>query len=310
MYSQTVEDGLDYIFGHAYIGGCGIYMGLSGYETYETGIAMMAIAESGDMARVVSVGNPVVDGMTYGQVLQALVDYFACAQNPDGGWRYGFGSVPSDNSNSGYATLGLLSAEGAGSTIPQSLKNNLEIWIDYIQNDQGPADDAGEDDPDGGSGYEGPSWWWVDILNTAATTRVQYAVDYLVRHWNDANPDPGWRNSYQATFTVMKGLTCLGIDTIDGIDWYDDMSDMIVATQNPDGSWPGDQWGNSQLTTCWAMLMLQKIAPPPPVVGGLMYPKYDVGDGNANPLLWLGVGLVSIMAIGGGVLGLRRLKVL
>jgi len=328
MYSQTVVDGLNYIFSSADSSACGMYMlNPSGQQTYQTGIAMMAIAESGDMGRVVSVGNPVVDGMTYGAVLQALVDYFVCAQNPDGGWRYFLPPDPSDNSNSGSATLGLLYAETAGATIPQSLRNNLDGWIDYIQNDQGVADDGAENDPDGGSMYEGPDWMWVNILktgnllqemcmvgDTAATLRVQYAVDYLVRHWNDPGADiydEGWQNNYQATFTVMKGLTCLNIETIGGIDWYDEMSDMIVATQNADGSWPSDGWGDPQLTTCWAMLMLQKVAPPsPPTVGGLMYPRAEAGNGNANPLLWLGLGLASIVAIGGGVLGLRRINVL
>jgi len=56
------------------------------------------------------------------------------------------------------------------------------------------------------------------------------------------------------------------------------------------------------------MLMLQK-AVPPPVVGGMMYPRAEAENGSANPLLWLGLGLASIVAIGGGVLGLRRLRV-
>jgi len=47
----------------------------------------------------------------------------------------------------------------------------------------------------------------------------------------------------------------------------------------------------------------------PPTVGGMMYPRAEAGNGSANPLLWLGLGLASIMAIGGSVLGLRRLKV-
>jgi len=75
----------------------------------------------------------------------------------------------------------------------------LNIWIDYIQND------VDGDIDDGGSGYEAP-WDWVNILktgnllqqmslvgDTTATPRVQAAVDYMETHWNDANQDPGWK---------------------------------------------------------------------------------------------------------------------
>jgi hypothetical protein len=168
-------------------------------------------------------------------------------------------------------------------TVPNFVYDELDIWIDYIQNDPGPADDGWEDDPDGGSGYSAPDSW-VNIYKTGnllfemalvgdaeTTGRVQDAIDYIVRHWND-DIDPGWNGTpadYQATYTAMKGLEVFGIDTIDGIDWFDEFSDVIVAQQNADGSWPGTcNYGNSVLCTAWAMLTLQKevpeIGPTPP----------------------------------------------
>jgi hypothetical protein len=66
----------------------------------------------------------------------------------------------------------------------------------------------------------------------------------------------------------MKGFQALGItmldidgDTVPETDWYAEMATAIVNTQNADGSWP-DYWGDSQLATCWAMLTLEKAAPP------------------------------------------------
>jgi hypothetical protein len=72
--------------------------------------------------------------------------------------------------------------------------------------------------------------------------------------------------NYQAMFTVMKGLEAYQIDMIDGIDWFDEISDYIVGSQNPDGSWPSDFWDDwagedSVLTTSWALLTLQKVSP-------------------------------------------------
>ncbi|MGB7531698.1 MAG: hypothetical protein WA977_01800 [Halobacteriota archaeon] len=100
---------------------------------------------------------------------------------------------------------------------------------------------------------------------------MQDAIDYIVRHWNDPI-DPGWNGTpadYQAMYTAMKGLEVFGIDTIDGIDWFEEFSDVIVAQQNPDGSWPSSGFGGNQiLGTAWAMLTLQKevpeIGPTPP----------------------------------------------
>jgi hypothetical protein len=154
------------------------------------------------------------------------------------------------------------------------------MWIDYVQTDQlGGA-------TDGGSGYTDPNSW-VNILktgnllsemalfgNTQATQRVKYAIEYMGRTWNNPSWDPGWgkgmsSQDYQSCFTTMKGFQALGItmidtdgDTVPDTDWYADMSTAIVNSQNADGSWPSDNWGDPQLATCWALLTLEKAAPP------------------------------------------------
>jgi len=314
-YYDQVRNGLDYIFANASImpisvqpsgdpdtdgDGFGVCFGLA-FRTYETGIAMMAIAASTHPEMVVDVPGSSVDGWTYEAVLQDAVDYLAFGQtdagNGTGGWAYEENIDDwSDNSNTGYAVLGLAYAEasslyGFGLTIPEFAKSELNVWIDYIQNDPGPLDDGFEIDPDGGSGYVAPDEW-VNILKTGhllsemafvgdtrATQRVIDAVDYVVRHWNDTDVDPGWKGSpaenasYQAMYTTMTGLEALGIDEIDGIDWFDGFSDVLVAEQNPDGSWPPCIWddGEQILATEWALLILQKVAPPIPIDGWPMF---------------------------------------
>jgi prenyltransferase/squalene oxidase-like repeat protein len=240
------------------------------HHTYSTGIALMAIANSG----------MVTDDV------QDMVDWFIKYQNPDGGWIYGPEPWGSDNSNTGYAALGLAYAKAYGADIEDVLPG-LEIWADYIQND------VDGDTNDGGSGYVDPNGW-VNILKTgnlifefglvgdnADSQRVQDAVDYIVRHWNDPNDDPGWRpHHYQAMYCTMKGLELLQIDEIDGIDWFDEFSTEIVNTQNPDGSWPVDYWGDEMLSTVWALLTLEKVHP------DLQIPVYfDVKPGSCpNPI--------------------------
>jgi hypothetical protein len=271
-------------------------------RTYSTAIALMAICEAVELDRVV--GSGPLAGWTYEQVARDTMDYLAFGQNDAnwerGGWGYYDNQDPgwSDNSNTGYVALGLGFAEaappkGCRFTIPQFVKEELNIWIDYIQNKTG----AGwYTDPLGGSGYTHPEQW-VNILktgnllqqmalvgDTATGGRVQNALGYMCRHWYDPNPDQGWSGgrggtaSYQATFTAMKGFTSLGIHEIcdPPIDWQADFETELLVEQNEDGSWPYTNWDRCQfppgnpacppiLSTTWALLTLQKVAPPPNV---------------------------------------------
>lgn len=257
--------------------GIGVYWG--GARTYSSGIALMMICEAVELDRVVDSGP--LAGWTYEEAARDTMDYLSFGQTDAGppqrgGWGYEENSGWSDNSNSGYATLGLGFAEaappkGCGFAIPQFVKDELNLWINFIQS------------PDGGSGYD-----WPDSSNilrtgnllqqmalvgdTEATPRVQNALDYMARHWYDANEDPGWSGgpgtaSYQATFTAMKGLTSLGIHEFGDppIDWQADFETELLAEQLPDGSWDGCVWGDQILCTTWALLTLQKVAPPPAV---------------------------------------------
>jgi hypothetical protein len=317
-YADNVAQGLDYIFANAYtidIGtqthdgsvdnpdtnsnGKGVYF--SGRRTYETSIAMMAIAASTTPDRIVNVPGSAVDGWTYKDALQDTVDYLAWGQTDSGygrgGWIYeemdNEGDI-SDNSNTGYAVLGLAYAEakppyGFSLTVPAFVKDELNIWIDYIQND------VDGDTNDGGSGYTDPDNW-VNILKTgnllyemAYVGDTRDTLDYLARHWNDANSDPGWKGvpdgvaHYQAMYTTMKGLEAFKISKIDDIDWFNDFSNVIVAQQQGDGLWlPGD-WGDSVLNTEWALLTLQKVVvPPPPPCIPCVSIEVDVSINNNN----------------------------
>ena len=275
-YRQNVQDGLDFLMDNKVVTPQGTYFHsdcVSRHEPYETGCALMAIAASREPG-------------TYGDVAQDTVDWLAWAQNDNGGWGYEANISRSDNSITGWVVLGFQYAEspaqGFECDIPSFVRSELEDWVDYIQCTT-PGDDFG------GSGYAS-TCDWVNSLKTGNllsqfeflgdhenTPRVQNAVDYIVRQWDDTSDcyyGPGWREEpgdpahYHAVFSIMKGLEGFGIERIDGIDWFDDIAEVLLEEQNPDGSWPTDCcWCDSDniRSTAWALLTLQKAVAKPPV---------------------------------------------
>jgi len=296
-YHTNVIAALDYLFGLAFDDGGG-RISFGGYAVYTNGLAMMAVAASNTPDRLITTGA--FTGWTYEQFLQGLQDWMVGAQNVDtdtydcdvGGWGYTTSYDGwSDQSNSGYATLGLGFAAAPAPTgfameIPPSVLTLLDSYIDNVQ------------DPVNGDSYDGGSWYepctpymWVNILKTGNLlyemalagdavddVRVQDAIHYIEAHWTDTGVQPefpatslGWMDSYQAMFTLMKGFEAFAIDTIDvgGIetDWFDEVSDVIVANQNPAGYFEylntaiteGDD--STNLRTAWALLTLERVVP-------------------------------------------------
>jgi hypothetical protein len=340
-YSTNVVNGLNYLFANAvtHAPSSGVYfreIAGTGDMNYVTALGLIAVVSGADSNRLV-VGGP-LNGMTYQNVAAGVVSFLAWAQRTTapttGGWWYDpIGNPPptggqNDNSVSGHVVMGLLFAEtplhppcgligGFGLTIPPAVKTNLNTWITYIQ------------DASGGSHYTGPTDGWVNTLrtghllqqmafvgDTSSAPRVQSAVAYLVSHWNDLNQDPGWKgapfpspgpSNYQATLMVMKGLVALGIDRISGIDWFNDITDAIVAQQLPDGSWPVSYQSDTGRirSTTWALLTLERAAPcarAPPAVGGTVAPP-SLMTGVLALLPWI---LMAFAAVGAGAYAMRR----
>lgn len=283
------------------------------HTVYTTGICLMALEASGTPDRLNdggidfdSDGNP----DTFKEIAQDTAEWLAFAQgdsgNDEGGWDYGAldnqtENANTDNSNGGYAVLGLAAAEAFTCTVPGWVRTELDVWIGTIQ-------DPVNADPDDGGSYYNPDWLpgnpWCNELKTGnlifqmtffgdtpATPRFMDAMDYIERHWMDQDNDPGWGYNqtpahYQAMFCLMKGFEYSRIDLIDldgddtpEHDWYQELADVIVDQQNLGGSWPPSDWGDELLNTLWALLTLEKIAPPPPPppVGGTVYPTDKLG---------------------------------
>jgi hypothetical protein len=118
-YSDEIKAGLNFIFKQLQADGS---FGTDSHKNYQTGIALMAIANSGHPNDVVSgTGNANADGKTYKQIAQAAATYLTSGQMGQGGWGYSKTVGPEDNSNSGYVVLGLTYAQqkfGSRSRLP------------------------------------------------------------------------------------------------------------------------------------------------------------------------------------------------
>ncbi len=311
-YVETVQRGLRYLLNQMHvhdiflqeagdpdINGNGIGLGCYtdwSHSMYECGITLMTFASSKAPDLIADTGPADwVRGRTYAAIVQDMVDYLAFGQSDlstgeyRGGWRYYANWGESDNSCSQWPVIGMEAAENpyncfsgnyeectshGGVTIPGFVKPELDLWIDYIQNDMS-----------GGSGYMGPDDW-VNVAKTGGllcemafvhdpesgedppldTARGQAAVDFIGNQWW-SDWEHFWSNSYYAFYSVMKGFRLLDpLDPTDavnaqlGFDWYYDPEDgyaqYLIDQQAPDGTWYDGYYSGHPLATAWAILTL------------------------------------------------------
>ncbi len=315
-YASNVDLGFDYIFNYyndaGDTDGDGVHEGFfynsecNYHQTYSTAVALMAISSSGTPDRVVDVGSPFALGKTYKQIAEECVEWFIEAQNPDGAWRYYAGEEPSDQSNSGWVTMGLTYANVKFGIDIAEVLPGLQSWVNAIQN------------TDMASPYYGGSMYtvggsWENILKTGSLlyqfamvstpvtdTNVQAAIGFIENFWN-AGIDTGWTDHRQAMFCMMKGLEAYNVELLDldgddvpETDWFDVVSSHLVGTQNADGSWPGDYWAGQEASTAWALLTLERsvIIPvlevPVDMKPGSCPNSYNVGQKGVLPAAILG----------------------
>ena len=270
-YYDEVVAGYNFIFNTVRVVGPGmcatpIALGYSNHhEIYNAAVALMALGAAKNPTEVVPVG--VAAGMTYLELQDEMVKYFEWAQDDLlGGWRYQ-PNAGSDNSHTGWVVLALRYAETNGSAIPTGIKSKLDAYIDYIQCDS-----------NGGSGYASPCSW-INLLKTGnlllemafvgdpiTSLRAQAALNYIQNNWNNSS-DPGYGDT-QAMYCLLKGFESYGIEqiTVGGspISWFDDFTTLLF-TWSASGGWPSttSRWTGELLSTGWALMVLEKVAPPP-----------------------------------------------
>jgi hypothetical protein len=284
QYRTNVVQGLTYLFqavvtqpmaGAYDTNGNGL--GVTSNQTnYVTAIILMAVTAGRGTTQIVNAPGSPVHGWTYATVAQDMVDYFAeCQVASQGGWRYSCPSANSDNSVAQYVTLALEYAHHPDyeflCTIHPDVSTRLWTWVGYVQNMTVGSPSYG------GSGYTdsnssvnpyktGAILQQLAFLNQGpAALQTQAALTYLDTHWDESLVgNPAY---YMSMWSIMKGLVAQGIKMVGAHDWYQEYCDLLVAQQLPNGSWPLSQFDTASsegvLSTTWALLILEKAAPPP-----------------------------------------------
>lgn len=319
-YANNVINGLNYIFSQATNDTNGVHFPppspSDSYwpDVYNTGVAMMAVSASNHPGSVVAGGA--LNGMTYLQVVQGMMNWMAFAQNGGadiytGGWPYSLGPPQpwGDNSISGYATNGIVFAHatpphGFGLAIPASVLAGLTTWTNTVQVSGGPYDGGSLYNPGLGGSYYINTLKTGNLLNELALIgvpegdpRVQRAIAFISTYWGTNGglyDGAGWLGDYQAMFTMMKGLEAYGITAIPGHpDWFGEVSTYIVGHQLG-GCWNsttgGEVQGRVAISTAFALLTLERVS------GGAYPVGYSVYPVDKLRVLgpWIGIGAVIL----------------
>jgi hypothetical protein len=210
------------------------YPGSSQRNVYTTGIVAPVVYALGQaLGPDTAVGRgTVTSSMTYRQVMRDVIDWFSWAQvepiyGDRGGWRYDANPSDADNSTAQWGSLPSLYGTAWGLPTPQYVKNELELWANYVQNDTS-----------GGSGYSDP-YTYVNVSKTAGlmlefaelgytfgtdnwtaslpNDELQAALDFISARWNNG-PSGTWYGNLDhpyAMWAVYKALEVYGFTTVD-----------------------------------------------------------------------------------------------
>ena len=278
-------------------------------DIYSNGIVapmLHALGQKMGPGSTVGIGTAAISTSTYKQAMQDVVDWFSYGQvepniaNHRGGWRYYPNYSTSDNSTAQWGALPILYAKDMGLKVPQYVKNELNLWVNYVQHSQDGSWQAG------GSGYDNPNTY-VNMAKTGglmlelaaigadvSDPRVQNAIAFMQSmtsfdHWNQGylNSSSQWYgghlNNPYAMWAVYKALSVYGIDTISTApggftvgqdwdpqtsaagDWFAHYCDLLVGLQNANGSWSGNYPWTGVLATGWYINILNAAGVPEPV---------------------------------------------
>ena len=292
--APAVTNGVDYLLQFQQADG-GIHPPGSFASNYETSIALVALAtcnRDGRYDEQIKAARGFVTGLQWDDGEGKGVDDPAY-----GGAGYGRKNRP-DLSNTSFLIEALRSA---GTSADDPAIQRALVFVSRTQNLEGPHNSLpfAAKNPDGGfyytpaaggesfagktpegglRSYGSMTYAGLKSMIFAGLTkddpRVKAAVAWLAQHYTfTENPGMGDAGLYYYFQTAAKALASLGEDTFTDASgvvhvWRSELSDAIIAKQQPDGSWvnTNPRWmeGDPNLVTSYTLLALASCLPKPP----------------------------------------------
>ncbi|MDF1816238.1 MAG: hypothetical protein P1V20_28830, partial [Verrucomicrobiales bacterium] len=226
------------------------------HSTYEHAIGVYALAELYTMTKASGNEIPKLES-----VLKKCVAKIVEAQDPMGGWSYGFdgGSGSEDMSVSGWMIQALKAAYNTGKKfrgVDRALDKAVENYLPAIQDSKG-AFKYRPDLPDGKASLTGAALLSMQIWNEMGSGPYNKGLAYLNKAYANPSPSPGNHGLYDEYYNTqvyfMHG----------GKEWDNYNSKFqpkLLDSQQSDGSWKiGGAKGADGviMNTAWAILMLE-----------------------------------------------------
>jgi F0F1-type ATP synthase membrane subunit c/vacuolar-type H+-ATPase subunit K len=167
--------------------------------------------------------------------LDRIAARFRTTQNPDGGWGY----IPNAGLNASTAAMtaagvfGLAAWHGAES-MARDPENKGDVARNLIARDVNLK---------------------AGLL--ALSTAIGHPVGVRREVPRGAVIPAAGGKSYYFLWSVERLCMALGLQTIGGKDWFNWGAEIILANQQPDGSWRGE-YHDSGVDTCFALLFLAR----------------------------------------------------
>ena len=251
-----------------------------GHDSYEAAVVAMALSNLSAESRRAE--------------MDAIAQYLAGRQKANGSWDYD-ARVNGDTSISQYAILGLWEAETGGGNVPPQVWDRAAQWFLSSQGGNGAwtyhPDEKGVDTlsmtaagvgsllicqrqlararrgPEGGTsnllsavGAEGERSrpkYNPSTANASINQAVQRGLAWLGSNFttNGANTVVG-QTPYYALYGIERIGALAERQALGRVDWFEQGSRMILATQRNDGAW--DATHGDVVNTVWAILFITK----------------------------------------------------
>lgn len=183
----------------------------------------------------------------------------------DGGWGYG---TTADGAHMHMVIYALYAAKQWGLDIPQDTWERAEKWIRRNQMESGGwvynLVDSGSPWAEGVYGsMTGTGLWALRACGVPAEDpQIRKGQAWVKKYWSlTRNPgSTSWHYYYLVSLQRFCDIPPK-LQSLAGHDWYQEISNMLVAEQQPDGRWIDHE--DYFPTTCFALMFLTRALPRP-----------------------------------------------